>query len=89
MTPSSLEMEHLQEAKIFENELVASLSKCFDTKKAKIKASREAMWSAYHTLRTSEPYFHEWHCFLQQAGSTELSTAFIQFVVFKNLINSS
>ncbi len=81
--------EHLQEAKIFENELVASLSKCLDTKKAKIKAGREAMWSAYHTLRTSEPYLQEWHSFLQQAGSTEQSTAFIQFVghhIFKNLI---
>ena len=55
------------------------------------RASREKMWSSYHTLRTSEKYKSEWNAFLRQSGS-EVSSIFCQYVghfAFKKLVEAN
>ena len=81
--------KHKKESETFETELTESLSKCLDHGKPTVKVNREAMWSAYHSLRTSEPYLGGWRVFLKQASIAESSSSFCQYVghhIFKQLI---
>ena len=88
---SSWVSEHQDIALQFEKELVALLLSCMPqispTSKG-CKTSREKMWRAYHTLRTSDKYVLKWKEFLAYSGSS-MSSIFCQHVghyIFKELI---
>ena len=51
-----------------------------DHGKPTVKVNREAMWSAYRSLRTSEPCLGGLRVFLKQAGFAESSSSFCQYL---------
>ena len=73
----------------FERELIVLLLSCMQQTTSKgCKTTREKMWRAYHTLRTSQKYTLKWKEFLGHSGSS-MSSIFCQHVghyMFKELI---
>lgn len=76
-------------ASAFETKLVTVLCTCMQSRARSQKVRRERMWTAYHQLRSSDPYATDWKAFLYESIKAEMSPIFCQYVghyVFKELI---
>ena len=77
-------------AKIFEHKLVVKLQDCVD--KALVASGKmhsDRIWTAYHTLRTSDVYVYDWKCIIEEAGLKEGSGICFQCIgdiILKKLI---
>ena len=77
--------------KAFSEQFVSRLKTCFSTKKS-FKLAKEAMWKAYHALRTSDSFNDEWIKFIEDALGEKPTPIFYQHVtheVFKILIKTN
>ena len=86
---------HPQESRDFEQQLTTTMrSKCLGFTQSSLKVRRERMWSAYHSLRTSDTYDSAWKVFLHKSGVTDASGTrmFTQYVgdhMFRALVKLS
>ena len=73
--------EHKDSATIFEQKLVVKLQECVD--KAHVASGKmhsDRIWTAYHTLRTSDVYVCDWQCIMEKAGLREGSAICFQCI---------
>ena len=80
-------------ARIFEQKLVDKLQECVDKALlANGKMCSDRIWTAYHTLRTSDVYICNWQCIIEKSGLTEGSAICFQCIsdlVLKRLIKTT
>ena len=85
--------EHKDSAKIFEQKLVVKLQECVDKALAASgKMHSDRIWTAYHTLRTSDVYVCDWQCIIEKAGLKEGSAICFQCIgdfILKKLIKTT
>lgn len=80
-------------ASIFERKLVSSVQKCVDAARtATGKMHSDRIWTAYHSLCTSDIYVCDWECIMLKAGIHRPSVISYQYIgdfIIKDLIKST
>ena len=85
--------QHKESAKIFEMKVESSLQECVDkavTTTGKLHSDR--IWTAYHSLRTSDVYVCDWECILLKAGVSKPSAISYQYIgdyILKTMIKTT
>ena len=60
---------HQESAIIFEKKVTSSLQGCIDKASSKTgKFHSDRIWTAYHSLRTSDVYVCDWECIMLRLG---------------------
>lgn len=85
--------QHQESAIIFENKVTSSLQGCIDKAISKTgKFHSDRIWTAYHSLRTSDVYVCDWECIMLKAGVSEASAISYQYIgdyILKNMIKTT
>ena len=75
-----VEQNH-EAAAIFEKKVVSSVQNCVDqARSASGKFHSDRIWTAYHSLRTSDVYVYNWECIMLKAGVSEPSAICYQYI---------
>ena len=85
--------QHQESAIIFEKKITSSLQGCIDKARSKTgKFHNDRIWTAYHSLRTSDTYVSDWECILLKAGVSDPSAISYQYIgdyILKEMIKTT
>ena len=70
-----------KKAMIFKKKVTLSLQGCIDKASSKSgKFHSDKIWTAYHSLRTSDVYVCDWECVMLKTGVSEPSAISYQYI---------
>ena len=85
--------QHQESATIFEKKVSSSLQECIDKAYSKNrKFHTDRIWTAYHSLRTSDTYVSNWECIMLKAGVSDPSVISYQYMgdyILKEMIKTT